>query len=330
MCIYVTYRCNMRCRMCGIWKQDARKESELSLAEWDRALSDPLFSHLEFININGGEPNLRDDLPDLARLFIGKFPHLRAVSLNSNGLPAGRAAENARVISKMCRGKGLRFSISISLHKIGPGYDEIAGIKDAFTKVGETLEILKKIQDENNFYLGINCVITSLNVPGIAEVGKWGEDKGIPVNFTLGEVRDRFNNSGVRDVVEVQGEKKEAVINFFKELARNKSLCNHHALRYQELAEMLERGKERRLACHYAMGGVIAGWDGSLFYCKDSKTIGNCRKNSAFSIYSDRLNQDYRNQRILQEKCRHCPPNTFNRLELEKDIARYLWFLLRP
>ncbi|MDP8235282.1 MAG: radical SAM protein [Candidatus Erginobacter occultus] len=330
LCAFVTYRCNLRCRMCGIWKQDTGKEPELSLAEWDRVLSDPLFSRLEYININGGEPNLRDDLPALAHLFTDKFPHLRSLSLNSNGIPAGKMIENARTISGICRENGVRFSVSVSLHKIGPGYDEISGVKDTFGRVRESLAALKAQRDESGFYLGVNCVITGLNVPGFEEVKEWGEGEGIPVNFTLGEVRERFNNSGMRSKVELTEGQQAAVVDFFRGQSRNKSLFNHHALRYRELADMLGRGAARRLACHYAMGGVIVGWDGSLFYCKDSKSIGNCRDRSASSIYYDRANLDYRAEKLLGEKCRSCPPNTLNRIELEKDIARYLWFLVKP
>lgn len=330
VCAYVTYRCNLRCRICGIWKRDARKEAELSLAEWDRLLSDPLFSRLEVININGGEPNLRDDLPELARLFAGKFPRLRALSLNSNGLPAGRMAENARLISEICRRRKIRFSISVSLHRIGPAYDGIAGVGDAFAKVRESLSELKRLREEGGFYLGINCVITGLNVPGMEEVREWGAGEGMPVNFTLGEVRARFNNPGLAAAVELNGVQRKAVVEFFRRLGRERSPSNHHALRYRELSEMLERNVPRRLACHYAMGGVIVGEEGSLFYCKDSRPIGNCRERSALAIYYDPANLDYRSRELLGGKCRRCPPNTFNRMELEKDLVRYLWFLLKP
>src|SRR4030043_2255348 len=95
MCIYVTYRCNMRCRMCGIWtQQDRYQAGELSAEEFGRLLSDPLFSGLKYVNINGGEPNLRPDLVDIAALFVEKFPRLEAVSLHSNGLPAQTCPRN--------------------------------------------------------------------------------------------------------------------------------------------------------------------------------------------------------------------------------------------
>ncbi|MCZ2845871.1 MAG: hypothetical protein O2U61_05155, partial [Candidatus Bathyarchaeota archaeon] len=131
--------------MCGIWKlsKPYKSENELSLEKLENIVSDILFSKLEYINLNGGEPNLRDDLPEIVKLLIAKLPKLKTITLNSNGLPVDKAISNAEKISKICQEKNIRFSISISLHKIGKEYDEIAGIKNAYSKVRETLRTLK-------------------------------------------------------------------------------------------------------------------------------------------------------------------------------------------
>ena len=70
--LYVTYRCNARCVMCGIWQDHEFSDatSELSRSELDRVLSDRLFAAIEYLNINGGEPALRADLGDLVRLCL--------------------------------------------------------------------------------------------------------------------------------------------------------------------------------------------------------------------------------------------------------------------
>jgi len=124
LCFFVTYRCNMRCRMCGIWSSDKGPASpELTGKEMERILSDPLFRKLEYINLNGGEPNLREDLVDIAGLVIARFPGLKALSLNSNGLPPPQTIDNAQRIMDLCRKNGLRFSVSLSLHRIGQEFD---------------------------------------------------------------------------------------------------------------------------------------------------------------------------------------------------------------
>jgi len=331
MCIYVTYRCNLRCKMCGIWKQSGpeSRARELSIQEFDQVLSDGLFSHLEYININGGEPNLRPDLPEFVELFIRKFPRLSMITMNSNGLPTSRALSHARQISALCRRADIRFSLSISLHDLGKAHDKIVGVRNAYLQVEETLRGLKGIQREAKFYLGINCVLTPLNLYRGEEMRRWAERERIPVNFTLGEVRERFYNTGVSGDILISGEGQKELIKFFKSLAGKKSPGNHHALRYRELACLLEGRGPRQLSCHYAMAGVILGSDGSLYYCKDSRSLGDCLNKRAFSLYYSPENLRYRREELIPKKCLTCPPNTFNRIELEKDILKYLLFLIR-
>ena len=171
-------------------------------------------------------------------------------------------------------------------------------------------------------------MITDLNLFNLYEMLKWSGKEQIPINFTLGEVRERFNNLDVRDSIEIKDEKKDFLVKFLRNLANNRSLFNHHSFRYKVLADMIELNKKRTLSCHYAMGGVILGSEGSLFYCKASKLIGNCKGQSAYSIYYDKENLEYRKKKLLQEKCKMCPPNTFNRIELEKDILKFLIYLM--
>jgi MoaA/NifB/PqqE/SkfB family radical SAM enzyme len=331
LCLYVTYRCNMRCRMCGIWKENIKEQAsrELSLKELDHILSDPLFSKLEFININGGEPNLRLDLPQIVTLLHENFQNLKTVSLNSNGLPSNRAITNVKKIGQICRQNSTLFSVSISLHEVGKAFDKISGIEGAYLKVKETLDALKEIQNEYRFYLGINCVITKMNLSSLSKMLDWSEREKIPVNFTLGEIRERFNNLILAPDIEIENGSKQLLISFFETLAKNKSLFNHHAFRYKLLADMIKLDKKRNIACQYAMGGAILGSNGTLYYCKDSRGIGNCRDRSAYSLYYDKKNLLYREKKLLGEKCMRCPPNTFNRIELEKDILKYLAFLIK-
>jgi len=330
LCVYVTYRCNLRCAMCGIWKQNGpeSRAPEMSLEEFDRVLSDGLFRRLEYININGGEPNLRSDLPNLVELFIRKFPGLSTITMNSNGLPAARAVSHAQHISALCLRAGVRFSLSISLHDLDERYDRIAGVKNAYAQVEDALRGLKEARLQGRFYLGVNCVLTPLNYLHGNDLKRWGQKSLLPVNFTLGEVRERFHNLGMSSDTLVSGEGRKALARFFRSLAGEKSPGNHHALRYKELASLLEGSGRRRLACHYALGGAILGAEGSLYYCKDSRPLGNCLQARPSSLYYAPDNLRYRRDELILTRCRTCPPNTFNRIELEKDILRYLLFLI--
>jgi len=63
---FVTARCNARCKMCFYWRrlEEGSASSELSIDEI-RAISDTLGPLFQIV-VSGGEPFLRDDLPQMA------------------------------------------------------------------------------------------------------------------------------------------------------------------------------------------------------------------------------------------------------------------------
>ena len=330
--IYVTYRCNARCVMCGIWKDhefsDAR--TELSLDDLECVLSDHLFSKIEYVNINGGEPTLRRDLVDIVQLIIRRLPRLKHLSMNSNGLLSDRLTASVEQILALCHLRSIRFSLVISFHGTGGLLDKILGVPGACDKLERTLEALRALKGNGSRFLSLNCAMTNMNASNLYELLEWCKQNNLRINFILGEVRDRFFNQDMVTQTAVSGERKKETIDFLRHLAQDKSLMNPVALRYHCLANMLEHGEKRTMACHYAMGGLILGSHGDLYYCPHSKAIGNCRQRSAYEIYYDVENLKYREPGLMREKCLYCPPNTFNRLEFEKDILRFLRFLINP
>ena len=79
----ITYRCNARCSMCRIWEHpSANPESELTLPEIKKIANSKYFKKLIALGITGGEPFIREDLPDIVenlgqniRIFIFKPCH---------------------------------------------------------------------------------------------------------------------------------------------------------------------------------------------------------------------------------------------------------------
>jgi MoaA/NifB/PqqE/SkfB family radical SAM enzyme len=327
LCVYVTTACNLRCRTCGIWEATPGAAGpELTLPELEAILADPLFAALDTMNLNGGEPNLRPDLPDIAGLLLRRARPLRSLSLNSNGIPTSTTVRNATRLTALCSRRGVPFSLSISLHARGPLFDELAGVAGAWAQVEATLAELAALSREGGFMLTANCVISAHNLHVLEDMREWSRATGIPVNFVLAEARERFHNreSGGRFLL--RPEQRAEAGRFFRRLSRDEPRLRHHRLRYRVLADMLERGAPRRLACHYRLGGAILGSRGELFYCKASRAIGNCRERPAREIYFDPLALRYRRQELIAETCRRCPPNTLNRIELEKDLLRFLAF----
>src|SRR5690349_11887398 len=70
--IAVTYKCNSKCIMCNIWKE--QPQNELSSHDFLK-----LPKTLKDINITGGEPFLRKDLVDIAYNLTMLNPEVRLV-----------------------------------------------------------------------------------------------------------------------------------------------------------------------------------------------------------------------------------------------------------
>lgn len=329
--LYVTYRCNARCVMCGIWQdhQFADAQSELTLSELDRMLADRLFATIEYLNINGGEPALRTDLAEVVRVCLDRLPRLKHLSLNSNGLLTERLADAVGSILAECKRRDVPFSVVIATHAVGGQLDGILGVPGASRRQEATVAALRALDGQDALSLSLNCVITNRNAASLDALQAWCAERRLRVNFILGEVRSRFFNRDMEGDTLVSGEQKQAAIDFLRRLAARKSLVNPAAYRYDHLAGMLERGARRRMACHYAMGGLILGSHGDLYYCSHSRAIGNCRERAPYDIYFDPDNLAYRRQSLLHEECARCPPNTFNRLEFQKDLLRFVAFLFR-
>jgi len=133
----VTWRCNARCEMCGIWR--VTEHDELPVAACAR-----LPSSLRDVNLTGGEPFLRDDLPSLHETVRRACPRARTV-ISSNGILTRKILDTMREIARAEPDVGVAISID------GPAevHDEQRGIPDAYDKAVATLKALQDAGVEN-------------------------------------------------------------------------------------------------------------------------------------------------------------------------------------
>src|SRR5437868_857858 len=76
--VITTYRCDSRCSMCHIWKNPTHPDYEIDLETLAK-----LPTGFDYINITGGEPTIRKDLPDICRLLN---PKTKTLEISTNGL----------------------------------------------------------------------------------------------------------------------------------------------------------------------------------------------------------------------------------------------------
>ena len=85
-----TFVCDARCEMCGNWKMGNRK-SDMTLEQLDGVVAHDFWGAIENLNISGGEPTTRNDLPEMVELFQRRLPRMRKLGINTTGLTPHRA-----------------------------------------------------------------------------------------------------------------------------------------------------------------------------------------------------------------------------------------------
>jgi radical SAM protein with 4Fe4S-binding SPASM domain len=143
MCIIVTYRCPMRCKMCNIWSHPTVGSKEITPEEIKR------LPKVKFINITGGEPFVRDDLDKIIEVCFTKSP--RVVISTS-----GWFDEELIALAQ----KFPQIGIRISIEGLAEKNDELRGRPGGFVKALRTLRRLREMGVKD---IGFGCTVSNNN-----------------------------------------------------------------------------------------------------------------------------------------------------------------------
>jgi MoaA/NifB/PqqE/SkfB family radical SAM enzyme len=143
--VIVTYRCNARCLMCHTWQHPSRPEDEFK-----PEILASLPSGQTKINITGGEPTIRKDLIEIARVLHPKTSRLEIIS---NGFYPEKLIAVAREFPDM--------TFRISLEGLPSVSDEIRGLKGGFDRGLRSLLGLLELGVRD---VGISMTVSDENV----------------------------------------------------------------------------------------------------------------------------------------------------------------------
>lgn len=161
-----TRRCNLKCVHCYSSSQNVKYSDELT-TEQGKELIDNLASFgSPVLLVSGGEPLMREDLPELLRHAIDKG--MRAV-ISTNGTMITR--EKARIFGKI----GLSY-VGVSLDGMQKIHDRFRGVAGAFDKA---MRGIRNCLDEG-IKVGIRFTITGKNQGEVPEIFDLIEKEGIP------------------------------------------------------------------------------------------------------------------------------------------------------
>ncbi|MBC2694547.1 MAG: 12,18-didecarboxysiroheme deacetylase [Desulfobacteraceae bacterium] len=162
----ITKRCNLKCVHCYAHAKDKVFDNELTTEEGKNLIDDLSQFKVPVLLLSGGEPTIREDLPDLAAYAIEKG--MRAV-ISTNGTLITQ--QMARVLKDI----GLSY-VGISLDGMEKIHDRFRGVKGAFRAA---LEGIKNCQDAG-IKVGLRFTINKFNVDEIKNIFNLLEDMDIP------------------------------------------------------------------------------------------------------------------------------------------------------
>src|SRR5947207_13091363 len=130
-----TLVCDARCEMCNNWKHGDRK-ADMTLAQLEPAMAHPFWGAIENLNISGGEPTTRNDLPEMVEMFQRHLPRMRKIGISTTGLPPHRAIPMLTRIVKFCAEQDLLVTVRVPLGGIGGIDDQARPVKRGLDKAG--------------------------------------------------------------------------------------------------------------------------------------------------------------------------------------------------
>ncbi len=291
--------CNSRCQMCLIWQR--KREDEITPAELERVLQDPLFRRVRYIGVSGGEPTLRRDLPRIFEVLARKRPALKGTGIITNAIQADTVLERVTASARVCSRSGLPFNVMVSLDGLGEVHDRIRGRAGNFESA---LRVIRTLRAETDIPVTFGCTITKDNLWHVDELLDFALAEGLKGRFRVAEFIQRLYNEPQGEYIRnFTPEEAYHLALFFTRLIREYEPSPRVRRTYENIRTML-LGGARQSACPYQTEAVTLDSRGQLLYCApQSPSLGSAIETSARRLYFEYIPL---RREILTRRCANC------------------------
>jgi MoaA/NifB/PqqE/SkfB family radical SAM enzyme len=324
-----TWVCDAQCEMCNNWKHGERKR-DMTLAQLEPAIQHPFWGAIENLNISGGEPTTRNDLPEMVEMFHRHLPRLRKVGVNTTGLTPHRAIPMLTRIVKFCEANDLLFSARVSLDGIGDIHDQVRHVKRGFEKASQTIEAMQALAEQSpNFQFGIAATIFATNLDDAQNILTWARTKKLDVVFNMLRFTDAMlNNKHLEEKIGFHEREEAFMRKFFLDRVQEESILSGQAFMYLHYADMIANGYQRTMPCPFRTQGLLLNPYGDLHYCENSNAIGNVLTTPAEELYFKAENLAHR-EHVKETICPTCLSPCQVNVGAMKQFVPYAKFLVR-
>lgn len=283
----ITHLCNFDCVMCGMHEMIRCKD--FTVEELNKILQDKLFSKVETIGINGGEPFMRKDFVECVDVMINNCKNLKGLYIISNGYFTDAIISTLERIRVRCQKSNVSVNLSISVDAVGELQDFHRGKKGAFEKADITCKKILSREKELVDNLDIICTITNYNVRNLNEVVVWAEELGVEVAYNIATENERIQNQSrvkLFSVLEDEYNKMLAREFFYNQYQKTRSE------KYYALYLYLRDGKRYAECPCMNNEWIMLTPDSQIGFCAThSRKMGSALENSAYDLVQNNLKQ---------------------------------------
>jgi MoaA/NifB/PqqE/SkfB family radical SAM enzyme len=254
--------------MCHTWKHPSRKQDEFL-----PGLVEKLPGGLEFINITGGEPFLRDDIDEIIEIAGRKTKRL---VISTNGYFTAK-------ILKLAERFGNAAGFRISVEGLSAANDELRGLKNGFDR---SIEVLLALQHMGIRDIGFGITVSDRNARDMILLFRLASAMG--VEFATATTHNSYyfhkHDNLYHDVEMVAGQFEKLSVEL---LTTNRPKNWFRAFFNMGLANKV-RGGKRPLACKAGTDLFFMDPYGNVVPCNGSDEpmiMGNLEKQSFDDIW---------------------------------------------
>lgn len=298
--IIVTYRCNARCNMCDCWKYPTRPSEEFTPEILQK------LPEMDFTNITGGEPFIRQDLSAIVRELYKKT---NRIVISTNGYFQDR-------ILALCE-EFPCIGIRISIEGLQQANDAIRGIPDGFARGFSTLKKLVQMKHPD---VGFGMTVQEQNAEDLLNLYQIADEYNM--EFATATLHNSFYFRKTDNVIHDKLKVAKAFEGLINELLKSgspkkwfRAYFNHGLVNYLY-------GKKRLLPCEMGTNGFFMDPYGYIMPCNGSlerMSMGNLHEQTWDEIW----NSDQ--ARKVREQVKNCRKNCWMIGSAAPAMKQRLW-----
>lgn len=287
--LFVTGRCNLRCRHCFHWREVAAGVEGPSADEVERlAASCARMGPLLWVSFGGGEPFLRRDLADLAHSF-GKRG-LRHLAIPTNGLVEER--QHGTIERILVENPEVFLSVAVSFDGPEAVHDAIRQVSGGHARSKASVRALKeqraKLKPEQARRLGVGVLVTltrenqDVLATHVEELVDELEPDNVTLNLARGTALDetllQVELDRYRELVETKARlQREGRLPYFDfPLARLAAARDR--VMYEHIERVARGDRSAHLSCTAGTLSAVVFENGAVHPCEIlGRELGNLR-----------------------------------------------------